>query len=239
MSYDLHGIWDEKNPIGSHVLAHTNLTEIRDALDLLWRNDIRADKVNLGLGFYGRSFQLADSSCSQPGCLFKGGASPGICTDKSGTLSYREIMDIIDKYSLTPYYDKKNAVKYITWNSDQWVSFDDQETFQQKIKFANNIGLGGLLIWAVDLDTPNLDALQGVIYPKKLGTFAAEASSVDDWEDAAGGDCRVTDCGVINCLPGESLITVQPCEEPDFWTGEALSSALCCPLSAAPDPEKW
>lgn len=71
MSYDLHGIRDTNDPIGSHVLAHTNLTEIKGALDLFWRNGVKADQINLGVRFYGRSFQLADPSCSRPGCLFK------------------------------------------------------------------------------------------------------------------------------------------------------------------------
>jgi chitinase len=35
MSYDLHGVWDASNPIGNQVLAHTNLTEIDQALDLV------------------------------------------------------------------------------------------------------------------------------------------------------------------------------------------------------------
>lgn len=35
MSYDLHGVWDSTDPIGNQVLAHTNLTEISDALDLV------------------------------------------------------------------------------------------------------------------------------------------------------------------------------------------------------------
>lgn len=35
MAYDLHGIWDSDNPIGNQVLAHTNLTEIDLALDLV------------------------------------------------------------------------------------------------------------------------------------------------------------------------------------------------------------
>ena len=149
MSYDLHGVWDGNNPIGSHVLAHTNMTEIKEAMDLLWRNDVPAKKINLGLGFYGRSFQLADPACSKPGCLFKAGASPGGCTKNSGTLSYREITDIVEQHELRPEYDKDNAVKYIVWNQDQWVSYDDEETFKQKIEFANKNGLGGLLIWAV------------------------------------------------------------------------------------------
>lgn len=238
MAYDLHGVWDTNNPIGSTVLAHTNLTEIDLAFNLFWRNDVPAEKLNLGIGFYGRSFQLADPACSTPGCLFKGGASPGPCTDNSGTLSYAEIMDIIDEYRLTPYYDQDNAVKWITWAGDQWVSYDDFETIQQKIDYANAIGLGGLLIWAVDLDNVQLDALSAVVYPEGLGA-RAEESTVNNWQDADGGHCRVTDCAQPYCNPGEILIDTQQCSAYDFWSGSYAISALCCPLSSAPDPGEW
>lgn len=78
MAYDLHGTWDSPDDqIGSIVLAHTNLTEINAALDLFWRNSIDPSKINLGIGFYGRSFQLSDPACWQPGCPFKGGADEG------------------------------------------------------------------------------------------------------------------------------------------------------------------
>ena len=77
LEYSLHGTWDSTNPIGSKVLAHTNLTEIKSALDLFWRNSIPANKLNIGVGFYGRSFQLSDPACSTPGCMFSGGADPG------------------------------------------------------------------------------------------------------------------------------------------------------------------
>ncbi|GAP90626.2 putative glycoside hydrolase family 18 protein [Rosellinia necatrix] len=229
MSYDLHGTWDSSNPIGNHVLAHTNLTEIKLALDLYWRNSIPANKLNLGLGFYGRSFQLSDPGCSMPGCLFKGGASPGPCTQNSGTLSYREIMDVISTNGLTPYYDKTNQVKYVTWGGDQWVSYDDQETFQAKIKLANEMGLGGVLIWSLDQDTAQLDALAGVIYPKSLGAIGAAAEGADNWEQAGGGDCRVTDCGTTGCRTGEVLMFTQQCD------GKGHQSSICCPFSSAPD----
>ncbi len=35
MSYDIHGVWDGNNPIGNHILSHTNLTEIDLALNLV------------------------------------------------------------------------------------------------------------------------------------------------------------------------------------------------------------
>jgi chitinase len=56
MTYDLHGTWDSTvKDIGSTIHAHTNLTEINEAMELLWRNDIDPKQVVMGLGFYGRS----------------------------------------------------------------------------------------------------------------------------------------------------------------------------------------
>jgi chitinase len=62
MTYDLHGTWDgtDKN-IGKVALAHTNLTEIEQSLELLWRNNIDPTRVNMGLGFYGRSLSSPEA----------------------------------------------------------------------------------------------------------------------------------------------------------------------------------
>lgn len=141
-------------------------------------------------------------------------------------------MNVISDNNLTPYYDKTNQVKYVTWNQDQWVSYDDKDTFQAKIKFANGQGLGGLLIWSLDQDTSQLDALAGVIYPKSLGSIGAEADGANNWENSAdsGGDCRVTDCGTTGCNAGESHMTDVVCD------GHGKKNSICCPLDASPDP---
>ncbi|KAJ8060926.1 hypothetical protein OCU04_010006 [Sclerotinia nivalis] len=97
MTYDLHGAWDSSDPIESIVQAHTNLTEIKESVELLWRVDIPPEKVVLGLCFYGRSFQLSDASRGSPGCAFAGAAEAGTCTDNAGELAYFETMDILDK----------------------------------------------------------------------------------------------------------------------------------------------
>jgi hypothetical protein len=46
MSYDLHGVWDRNNPIGSIVQGHTNLTEIKLAVELFWRVNIPPSRVS-------------------------------------------------------------------------------------------------------------------------------------------------------------------------------------------------
>lgn len=129
------------------VNPHTNLTEITQGLDLLWRNNIPSKKVVLGLGFYGRSFTLANPSCKEPGCPFSSGANPGDCTKTSGVLSNSEIQRIIRDKGIEPILDEKAGVKYMSWDSDQWVSYDDADTFKMKMDFANKLGLGGTSKW--------------------------------------------------------------------------------------------
>jgi chitinase len=125
------------------VAPHTNLTEIDQGLSLLWRNGVDPSKVVLGLGFYGRAFTLKDPSCKTPGCPFSGGAKAGECTGESGILSNNEIQRIITANSLVPVLDKVAGIKYISWNNDQWVSYDDAETFKMKIDYANGLCLAG------------------------------------------------------------------------------------------------
>jgi len=99
---------------------------------------------------YGRSFTLKDPSCNSPNgvCQFNGGANAGPCSGASGILDNQEIQDVIAKNSLSPQWDKKAAVKWITWDSNQWVSYDDDDTFHQKRDFANSRCLGGLTVRA-------------------------------------------------------------------------------------------
>ncbi|KAI7362264.1 glycoside hydrolase family 18 protein [Hortaea werneckii] len=149
------GKWNSEAPTAeSFVQAHSNLTEIDQGLDLLWRNGIDPQKVVLGLGFYGRAFTLEIQGCSKPGCDFSGSAKEGACTEQSGILSNSEIQDIITENGITPILVKEDAVKYFTWDSNQWVSYDDYETFRMKREYANSVCLGGMMVWPWDLDNP-------------------------------------------------------------------------------------
>lgn len=118
----------------------------------------------LGLAFYGRSFTLKDPACNTPGCEFRSGGEPGACTGTSGVLSNSEIYSLIDSQGLSPVVDEDAMVKWVTWNSDQWVSFDDADTYTLKRAWANKQCLAGTMIWAISQDSKNyesLDALSG------------------------------------------------------------------------------
>ncbi|KAA8894558.1 glycoside hydrolase superfamily [Sphaerosporella brunnea] len=153
MSYEFHGTWDEESKsVEPLILAHTNLTEIKDALDLLWRNDVDPQQVTLGMAYYGRSFTAESSSCTDTGCRSISGGRAGECSSTVGVLTNPEISRIIEKNGLTPKLDKAAAVKTITWDKDQWVSFDDYDTFKLKADWARGVRLGGVMVWAISQD---------------------------------------------------------------------------------------
>lgn len=115
---------------------------------------------------------------------------------------------------------------------------DDAETFKQKIDFANEQGLSGLLIWAIDQDTQDLEALKGVVAPKTVAAFAKKADDAAYWGEGTVPDCYVTDCGG-SCKPGFVSLTTQPCGNAQIITrhSDSPDSALCCPLNGVPKKE--
>jgi GH18 family chitinase len=146
MTYDLHGVWDKGNKwLGEYLNSHTNLIEIDSALDLLWRNDIPPDRVVLGLGFYARTFTVASTTCKTPGCKFVSGGRSGLCSRDVGTLTNAEIADIIEEKGLTPTLYQKEAVKIITWD-DQYIAYNDVDTYELKMEYARSLGLGGVMV---------------------------------------------------------------------------------------------
>ncbi|KAK6950778.1 hypothetical protein Daesc_007303 [Daldinia eschscholtzii] len=249
MSYDLHGTWDRNNPIGAIVQGHTNLTEIQLAAQLLWRVGIKPEQVTIGFGFYGRSFELSDPSCSKPGCRFKGGARPGPCSDTSGVLQYYEIQAILKQIpGLKPVHDEKAAVKYLVFDKNQWVSYDDAETFEQKIAWANSIGIGGSLIWAADTDDDKFTAMSGLVGKQVSHVDVQQKSLLPTVANVAanligqiGQECQVLkdhECRPsrdLRCEKGFSLVG---------WDRDGCKNGdegkpICCPDAAAPMNCQW
>ncbi|KAH7303662.1 glycoside hydrolase superfamily [Stachybotrys elegans] len=247
MSYDIHGTWDRDNAQGNIIRPHTNLTEIQIATELLWRVGVPPNRVSLGFGFYGRSFTLSDPSCSEPGrCRFSDGGAPGSCTGTSGYLAYYEIQDIISKNpGIVIHHDQEAAIKYMTWDENQWISFDDAETLKQKVDWANNIGFSGSLIWASDLDDNSMSAHKALTGKdiKSNGALAQQSSALFNTQilnREYGTHCQIA----AGCLDISSGLPVCPSgavmvgyDRGDCRGNEALP--ICCSAAVAPKSCTW
>ncbi|KAJ7264087.1 hypothetical protein B0H12DRAFT_1102814 [Mycena haematopus] len=232
MTYDLHGVWDSPaDYIGSIVLAHTNLTEIEATFQLYANVGIDPSKIVMGIGFYGRSFQLVSASCTDPGCPFAGAAPAGPCSANPGTLMFTEIQDIISSVGTDQLvFDQAAAVKYLVYNSIDWVSYDDQQTLGMKLQYANGICLGGTMVWSLDQDDTSFTALSAL-----WGDVTANNAS----SSITGDSCTYTGCG-LSCPNDWTLlgklqknpITLEVCKGLD-------TSSICCPAGDAPQSCTW
>ncbi|KAI0505902.1 glycoside hydrolase [Xylaria bambusicola] len=237
MAYDLHGTWDADSMfLGPYIAPHTNITEIDAALDLMWRAGIDSTKVVLGQGWYGRSFTLTDPSCNTPNgrCQFSGGADAGPCSKASGILDYQEISDIILTNSLTPTWDKTAGVKWITWGGNQWVSYDDGDTFKQKVEFAKKRCLGGMMVWAVDqVDQSAENGFGGASNAAGLGITASQQADANQasLDNVASATCYTAGCGE-SCKDGSTAVTQFNGQPGSLSTSDRCSKksyrTLCC-----------
>ena len=142
---------------------------------------------------------MSDASCSVPGCTFSTSGRPGSCTNTGGILSYSEVSSRNFSLSTQTFYDAKTTVKYNVYDGNQWISYDDEQSFFDKKGFLSGRCLSGLMIWAIDQDTQNHSALEGL-----LGDFSSsqlEGGGLDDNTAAAlsnafgaytGQNCFVT-----------------------------------------------
>ncbi|UKZ47181.1 hypothetical protein TrVGV298_001395 [Trichoderma virens] len=108
-------------------------------------------------------------------------------------------MDILEKQSPDVIWDKTSAVKYFQYgaNRDQWVSYDDKETFAQNIEYANSVGLGGVMVWSVDQDDMHFNALRGLLGKDISGitrNSVISTSVAGSWASQNGQHCTQTDC---------------------------------------------
>ena len=232
MSYDLHGTWDNQSIyVGPYIAPHTNITEIDVGLDLLWYAGVNPNKVVLGLAYYGRSFTLKDPACHVPNgvCQFSGGANGGPCSATSGILDDQEIQDIITSTGVVPTWDKTAGVKWITWDSNQWVSYDDEDTFKQKETFANSRCLNGAMVWALD----QVDQTASSQFGNNAGVTPSQQSTANQMsaDQQAGVTCYTSDCGQ-KCRKGTNAVTQMSGQPGQLSTSSRCPKGkyqtLCC-----------
>lgn len=157
MSYDLHGGWEKF--VGHNAPLYNRTDEEGEQAELnvntavkYWiNNGAPPEKLVLGLGTYGRSFKLDKPSRTKPGSAAKSGGKKGKWTREDGFLSYYEICQNINEKNWKVKWDQEAMVPY-AYKGRDWVGFDNEKSIEIKVHYARELGLGGIMFWAVDLD---------------------------------------------------------------------------------------
>jgi chitinase len=143
------------------------------------------------------------------------------------------------------HHDEEAAVKYMTWDNDQWISYDDADTFKQKKEWANNVGFSGSLIWASDLDDYDNTAHKAFTGNKELGSRDSLKSDniKHDFVETAnaflGQGCIFTekvfqDVTAHDCGKGMQLVgyDAHGCSRDKNHKDVPCGWPMCCPASA-------
>jgi hypothetical protein len=167
-----------------------------------------------------------------------------------------------DELSAVVKYDKKSSVKWMTYGSNQWVSFDDAESFQEKLKYQHSRCLKGLMIWDLGLDTANYDALIGLFGEDAVSAGLQDSALNPDEEKQlafdlsayTGQNCYVStvctggksDAKEALCKAGYSSAAVGHTlrsghQEAIFAQGcpKGQFHHVCCPTKAMPKNCEW
>ncbi|KOG66164.1 chitinase [Streptomyces griseoflavus] len=156
MTYDYFGAWDAKGPTAPHspLTAYNGIPKAgyntADTIKKLKGMGIPANKLLLGIGFYGRGWQGVTQDA--PGGTATG-AAPG--KYEAGIEDYKLLK------TRCPATGKVGGTAYAKCGN-QWWSYDTPETIGSKMTYKNQQGLGGTFFWELSGDTANGELIKAI-----------------------------------------------------------------------------
>ncbi|KAL5911482.1 hypothetical protein ACKVV7_010067 [Pyricularia oryzae] len=154
-----NGVKPENRERLADNLVNFVVTNGLDGLDIDWeypsvmitKAGVPSNKVLVGVSSYGRSFQMADPSCTGPNCRYTGDRSTsfarkGECTDTAGYISNAEIKAIGGNTWLDVESNSNIMV-----SGDLWIGYMDEALKATRTRTYQAYNFGGTIDWAVDL----------------------------------------------------------------------------------------
>jgi len=149
MTYDLHGVWDQRTGINSPLYRGPDddpTTNVDVCVKHWLKQGAPREKLIVGIPLYGRSFTLKTGDTSI-GASITGPGTPGSVSKEAGILTYFEIC----KNNWPREWQSEQFVPY-AFDLDQWVGYDDVDSVKFKSDYINNNQLGGAMFWSIESD---------------------------------------------------------------------------------------
>ncbi|WP_226679896.1 glycosyl hydrolase family 18 protein [Sutcliffiella horikoshii] len=147
MTYDINGEWDELTGLNAPLYKDPNSAfswqwSVQDGIETYMESGVPADKLVMGLPFYGRVFHEANADNNGLYQDFNGGTS----------LSYGKLKaDYIEKNGFERYWIEETQVP-VLYNGNTFISYDDEESIAKKTDFLKKNDLGGAMMWELSQD---------------------------------------------------------------------------------------
>lgn len=174
MTYDIHGGWDATTNHHAPLYMNPNdpINEVdRERLNISWVVDyyinagLPADKVGIGIPFYGRAWEQVPGTNNG---LFQSGPSlpnTGIPGNwEEGMFDYWKLRELIESGSYTRYWDSDAQVPWLYGSNytpgktggGMFVTYEDTASLTGKLQFLKDKGLGGVMFWELSGDVRDI-----------------------------------------------------------------------------------
>jgi len=156
MTYDYHGHWDKQTGHLAPLYQHENDSDptmnINYTVNYLLDNGLAREKLVMAMPLYGQTFTLRDESFHNLNADSIGPGKEAAYTKSEGFIAYYEICNNVLNDQWEVVRDDSKAMGPYAYKGNQWISFDDIDSIRQKMAFVQEMGLAGVMVWAIDLD---------------------------------------------------------------------------------------
>jgi chitinase len=122
-----------------------------------------ASKINVGVGMYGRGFQIATGATPAPFVRSLGGLKVG--TWETNTFDYYDIKaNYAGANNANVYYDEVAEAPYIFDSAKGiYITYDDVRSTKAKVDYARKYGLEGVFAWEISGDSSDFELLNAMV----------------------------------------------------------------------------
>ncbi|XP_058191958.1 uncharacterized protein LOC131308970 [Rhododendron vialii] len=154
MAYDYYmpGWWNHTAPFAA-LYDPGSRTNTKDGINDWIDGGLSANKLVLGLPFYGYAWMLVNPNDSAVGALAKGTAK-GSRIDEDGAISYNDLKAYMQSPGAVSEYNATYVVNYCV-NGSIWIAYDGVEVVKKKVAYAKKRNLLGYYVWQVSHDDEN------------------------------------------------------------------------------------
>nr|CAD7263762.1 unnamed protein product [Timema shepardi] len=156
MTYDFHSGWESYTGENAPLYARSSdsYDESVDSCIQGWLSaGAPAEKIIMGMGLFGISYNLVNADDRWIGSPANGPGAAGIYTEGEGSLGYMEIcqyqQDGADHWHIE--WDDESKVPYGS-DGTLWVGYDSPDSLWIKAQYVSDKGLGGAMVWSIDMD---------------------------------------------------------------------------------------
>lgn len=160
MAYDFHGSWDKVTNCHSALYATAadpgpDSLNVHAAVQGYLAAGVPADKIMLGLPFYGRGWAGVpdvDHGLYQPSTHLPKG------TWDKGFFDYKDLAkNRVHQSGYLRYWHEEAQVPWLySPSAETFIIYDDPESLGLKADYARELGLGGVMFWELSADDGSL-----------------------------------------------------------------------------------